>query len=482
MSELNLSCPKCKSRMVCDESQRGTQVGCPACGSTVSVPLASWAPSGPTRKASGQTRKPTGFTLQKLIGAALILGLLAALGFPVLGDFPPQASRLKLSVAAFLIGAGGVLVLVTGVLILINAFRESVWWGLGFFAPIIGGFVSLAFIIKHWGQNGKLFLTNLGGTLLAFAGAAMIGATAFAGLVEGSALEAGGDNPGFAGSSNPLEAFNGFQSAARQNDYSSAFKYLTPELQNEELDTLVNMIVGARMMKGDAKMKQLADEGAKVLNQDGLPVSKLDEEFQNKMQAAFSGKKPSNESEQTARARLYANIPDKGRLYQDLNLALKGVVGSTGETDMLASLAKTPITGLTVNGTTATGKAVAVGGIPVAIHFKQSNQNWLIAEIEITDVSAVAERLAQAFGKGTPGASAGPVKAPPQVEDRVVTFQRQSALSGNRTAQYDLGMRYLRGDGVEQDNAQAEHWLKLAAAQGESRAARALAQLPPHQN
>lgn len=63
----------------------------------------------------------------------------------------------------------------------------------------------------------------------------------------------------------------------------------------------------------------------------------------------------------------------------------------------------------------------------------------------------------------------------PGLEDRIVSFQRQNAISGNRTAQYDLGMRYLKGDGVTKDKAQAKHWLELSAKNGNGRAAKQLA-------
>jgi hypothetical protein len=38
-----------------------------------------------------------------------------------------------------------------------------------------------------------------------------------------------------------------------------------------------------------------------------------------------------------------------------------------------------------------------------------------------------------------------------------------AAEAGFQTAQFMLGMAHLRGDGVEQDNRSAYHWLRLAA-------------------
>ena len=43
---------------------------------------------------------------------------------------------------------------------------------------------------------------------------------------------------------------------------------------------------------------------------------------------------------------------------------------------------------------------------------------------------------------------------------------RALAEQGNAVAQYNLGFRYANGDGVPQDNAEAERWYRLAAYQG----------------
>ncbi len=47
---------------------------------------------------------------------------------------------------------------------------------------------------------------------------------------------------------------------------------------------------------------------------------------------------------------------------------------------------------------------------------------------------------------------------------------RQSAEEGDSDAQYALGLMYVRGDGVPQDDAQALAWLRKAAEQGDVRA------------
>jgi TPR repeat protein len=60
---------------------------------------------------------------------------------------------------------------------------------------------------------------------------------------------------------------------------------------------------------------------------------------------------------------------------------------------------------------------------------------------------------------------------------RTVEFQKKRAEAGSETAQYDLGMRYLNGDGVEQDLTLARKWLKASAEKGHKFAAKKLAEL-----
>jgi hypothetical protein len=65
---------------------------------------------------------------------------------------------------------GGLMCLYGGIVVLINAFKTSVLWGLGsLFVP----FVSLIFVAMHWADNMKPFLIYLGGIVLVFAGVAM---------------------------------------------------------------------------------------------------------------------------------------------------------------------------------------------------------------------------------------------------------------------------------------------------------------------
>ena len=63
------------------------------------------------------------------------------------------------------------------------------------------------------------------------------------------------------------------------------------------------------------------------------------------------------------------------------------------------------------------------------------------------------------------------------IREKVVASQKANAERGAPTAQYDLGMRYLTGDGVEQDLRLARAWLEAAAIQGNAQAGRKLAAL-----
>ena len=57
----------------------------------------------------------------------------------------------------------------------------------------------------------------------------------------------------------------------------------------------------------------------------------------------------------------------------------------------------------------------------------------------------------------------------------------RNATKGLAFAEYELGLRYLKGDGVEVDPAKAKEWLQKAAAQGYAKAKAALQSLPSPQ-
>ena len=53
---------------------------------------------------------------------------------------------------------------------------------------------------------------------------------------------------------------------------------------------------------------------------------------------------------------------------------------------------------------------------------------------------------------------------------KTIEFQKARAAEGSSSAQYDLGMRYLNGDGLEKNPELAKKWLQRAADQDHTQA------------
>jgi TPR repeat protein len=62
---------------------------------------------------------------------------------------------------------------------------------------------------------------------------------------------------------------------------------------------------------------------------------------------------------------------------------------------------------------------------------------------------------------------------------RVVEFQKKRAGEGLPSAQYELGVRYMNGEGVDKDLKAARKWLSKSAEAGNSEAQKKLKELPP---
>ncbi len=60
---------------------------------------------------------------------------------------------------------------------------------------------------------------------------------------------------------------------------------------------------------------------------------------------------------------------------------------------------------------------------------------------------------------------------------KTIEFQKKRAEAGAPSAQYDLGTRYLKGDGVEKDLDLAKKWLTLSAKNGNNQAVKKLSEL-----
>ena len=78
-----------------------------------------------------------------------------------------------MSIVGFLLLAvGGIAAFITGILILVEAFKESLLWGLG---SLIVPFVILIFVLTHWNETGKLFLYNIAASVVMVIGVAIAG-------------------------------------------------------------------------------------------------------------------------------------------------------------------------------------------------------------------------------------------------------------------------------------------------------------------
>jgi hypothetical protein len=64
-----------------------------------------------------------------------------------------------------------------------------------------------------------------------------------------------------------------------------------------------------------------------------------------------------------------------------------------------------------------------------------------------------------------------------EAQRKTVEFQKKRAAEGSESAQYELGMRYLKGDGVEKDEATGRKWLTESAKNGYTAASKKLEDL-----
>ena len=88
---------------------------------------------------------------------------------------------------------------------------------------------------------------------------------------------------------------------------------------------------------------------------------------------------------------------------------------------------------------------------------------------------APASKPAPAPRAAAPVTNNTAVPAPPRPADaekakletlrKTIEFQKKRAAEGSASAQYELGLRYLSGDGVEQDEAAGRKWLEDSAKQ-----------------
>lgn len=79
-----------------------------------------------------------------------------------------------------------------------------------------------------------------------------------------------------------------------------------------------------------------------------------------------------------------------------------------------------------------------------------------------------------------PVAPVDPVKLKAMQDETVrktIDFQHKRALGGSPSAQYDLGLRYLTGDGVEKNEKTALKWINASATNGNAQAIKKMEEL-----
>lgn len=97
-------------------------------------------------------------------------------------------------------------------------------------------------------------------------------------------------------------------------------------------------------------------------------------------------------------------------------------------------------------------------------------------QVRPTEAIGMARRSARTSG-ATPAASPQPKPLSDAAKQKVLEFQQKRASEGSASAQFDMALRYLNGDGVEKNEATARSWLEKAAAGGNSQAVKKLKEL-----
>jgi TPR repeat protein len=64
-----------------------------------------------------------------------------------------------------------------------------------------------------------------------------------------------------------------------------------------------------------------------------------------------------------------------------------------------------------------------------------------------------------------------------EVLRKTIEFQKKRAAEGSPSAQYELGLRYLHGDGLEKNEAEGRKWIEKSAKKDYSLAKKKLEEL-----
>jgi TPR repeat protein len=92
----------------------------------------------------------------------------------------------------------------------------------------------------------------------------------------------------------------------------------------------------------------------------------------------------------------------------------------------------------------------------------------------LAEIAAEREKAAEVLAKQKAEAEAAKKELRDRSQVNAIEFLKKRVAEGSISATYKLGLRYLEGDGVEIDKAEAIRLLKLAAERGDKKAAEKL--------
>jgi TPR repeat protein len=103
------------------------------------------------------------------------------------------------------------------------------------------------------------------------------------------------------------------------------------------------------------------------------------------------------------------------------------------------------------------------------------------AAVKPASPPAAAQPATNSTAVPGPPPPADPEKAKQETVKKTIEFQKKRAAEGSPSAQYELGMRYLTGDGVEKDEAAGTKLLEESAKQDYTLAKKRLDELKAKQ-
>ena len=125
---------------------------------------------------------------------------------------------------------------------------------------------------------------------------------------------------------------------------------------------------------------------------------------------------------------------------------------------------------------------IAVAALAVIPSFAQYSATTLTRKVAPRPPPAPLARPAAPGVAAAPAAPADPAKVRAEKqksESDLIKYHRQRAEAGSDNAQYELGMRYLAGNGIAKDEKLGREWLEKSAQAGNAKAVKKLEELGP---